>query len=176
MNFADPRSNLLQLGIREGMKVGDLGAGSGHYAFSLVPLVGPTGKVYAIDIQEEVINRLENDIKQKRISNIETIWGDIEEANGTKLRDHVLDVIILSNTFFQLTQKENAIIEMKRILKPDGKLLLIDWAGSYNGIGPKETEVVTEHVAEDFFISHGFHKVRDFRGGPHHYAIIFTSP
>jgi hypothetical protein len=54
--------------------------------------------------------------------------------------------------------------------------MVIDWAGSYGGIGPATSQVITEHEAEALFINGGFHKVKSFRGGAHHYGIIFTAP
>jgi len=66
--------------------------------------------------------------------------------------------------------------EIKRILKSGGKVLVVDWAGGYGGMGPLEESVVSEHIAEELFITGGFYKVKDFRAGPHHYAIVFTAP
>lgn len=176
MNFSDPQSNVLQLGLREGMKVGDLGAGSGHYAVSAAGIVGESGRVFAVDIQEDILKHVEDFARERGHRNVETIWGNFEKLGGTTLRDQSLDAVILSNTLFQLEHKEGAIAEIKRILKPGGRLLVIDWAGAYGGMGPLPHHVVSEHVAEELFITGGFHKVKDFRAGPHHYSIVFTAP
>ena len=66
--------------------------------------------------------------------------------------------------------------ELKRVMKRGGRLLVVDWAGSYDGLGPPKERVVSEYVATDLFVSAGFHKVKDFRAGPHHYSIVFTAP
>lgn len=176
MNFADPKSNVLQLGLRDGMKVADLGVGSGHYSLAAAGVVGADGRVYAIDIQEDVIKHVIDSAHRMGLRNIEGIWGDIERQAGTKLRDKSIDAVILSNTLFQLEHKDRAVTEILRILKPGGKLLVVDWAGAYGGIGPSPAHVVTEHQAEELFISAGFHKVKDFRAGAHHYAIVFSVP
>ncbi len=176
MHFAEPKHNVLQMGLHEGMKVGDFGAGSGHYALAAAIIVGPTGRVYAVDVQEDVLLRLAGTAAEEGIRTIETIWGDFEQAGGTKLKQHSLDAVIISNTLFQLNHREGAIAEMKRVLKPGGKLLVVDWAGAYNGMGPPKESVVAEHDAEELFITGGFHKAKSFRGGPHHYSILFTAP
>lgn len=176
MHFADPTKNILQMGLTDGTKVADLGSGSGHYALAAAGIVGSAGQVYAVDIQEDVLARLRDAGQEKGFKNIETIWGDFEKTGGTRLRDDVVDAVILSNTLFQLKDVEGAVSEIQRILRSGGKLLLIDWAGSYSGIGPPEDLVVSEHDAEGYFINAGFHKVKSFRGGPHHYSILFTSP
>lgn len=176
MNFSNPQENVLQLGLREGMKVGDLGAGTGHYAAAAAYIVGPSGRVYAVDIQEDILKHVKDHAEGKGLRNVETVWGNFEKLGGTKLRDDSLDAVILTNTLFQLEHKEGAIAEIMRILKPGGKLLVVDWAGAYGGLGPHADHVVPEHAAEDLFIGAGFHKVKAFRGGPHHYSIVFTAP
>ncbi len=176
MNFSNPQNNVLQLGLRTGMKVGDLGAGSGHYAAAAAAIVGPEGKVYAVDIQEELLAHVKDHAESKGHRNVETVWGNFEKLGGTRLRDASLDAVILSNTLFQLENRDSAVAEIKRILKPEGKLLVVDWAGAYGGMGPLPHRVVSERDAEDLFITAGFHKVKDFRAGPHHYSIVFTAP
>lgn len=175
-HFSEPKSNVLQMGLKEGMKVGELGAGSGHYALAAAHVVGASGKVYAVDVQEDLLKHVKDSAHQQHLRNIETVWGNIEKTGGTKLRDHALDAAILANTLFQLEHKEGAVTEIDRILAPGGRLLVIDWSGSYGGIGPKPDHVVTEQSAERFFIDAGFHKEKNFRAGAHHYAIVFTKP
>lgn len=176
MSFAKPHDNVLQLGLREGMRVADMGSGSGHYAFAISGIVGNSGKVYAIDVQEDVLLRLKSDANQKGVRNIDTIWGNLEKPGGTGLKDASLDAVVLSNTLFQLRDKTSAVAEIKRVLKQGGKLLVIDWAGEYGGMGPEKEHIVPERDAEEFFINGGFHKTKSFRAGPHHYSIIFTAP
>ena len=176
MHFADPKANVLQLGLREGMKIGDFGAGSGHYALAASAAVGEDGKVYAVDIQEDILAHIKDIARTKGIGNIETVWGNVEKKGGSRLRDQFLDGLILSNILFQVQSRDGIVAEAKRVLKPEGKLLLIDWAGAYGGIGPDPKAVISEHAAEDLFISAGFHKVKSFRAGPHHYGLVFSAP
>lgn len=176
MPFIDPSKNLLQMGLEGGMKVGDLGTGTGHYALAAAGIVGPAGSVYAIDVQEDVLTHVRDAAALRKYKNIETIWGDFEKPGGTKLRDQVLDAAVLSNVLFQLDRKGEALAEVRRILKPGGKLLVTDWEGAFGGIGPAEHLVVSESDTEELFITAGFHKVKSFKAGPHHYSILFTSP
>ena len=176
MSFCDPKQTVLQLGLREGMRVGDFGAGSGHYALPAAKLVGESGRVYAVDIQEDVLRALRSEASSRGITNIETVWGDFERLGGTKLKDDALDAVILSNTLFQVDLRESMVNELKRVMKRGARLLIVDWAGSYDGLGPQPDRVVSEYVATELFVSAGFHKVKDFRAGPHHYSLVFTAP
>lgn len=176
MQFADPQTTVLQLGVREGMRVGDFGTGCGQHAFALSRIVGDDGHVYAIDVQEDVLKRFKQEAVDQGLHNIHTIWADVEAPLGTKLKDNVLDAGVLSNTFFQFEEKEAGIREIKRVLKPGAKLLVVDWAGCYAGIGPNEEHVVEEHVAEKLFLNAGFFKEKAFRAGPHHWALVFRKP
>jgi len=173
-SFSSPRDTVLQLALREGMKVGDFGAGSGHYARAAAAIVGHSGRVYAVDVQEDILKHIKLNTHDHHKSIIETVWGDIEKQGGSHLRDMSLDAVILANTLFQVEHREGLVAEIKRVLKPDGKLMVVDWAGSYGGIGPTQEQVVTEKEAEAFFTSNGFKKEKSFRSGAHHYGIIFT--
>jgi len=175
-HFSSPHENVLQMGLHEGMSVGDLGAGSGHYARAAAGVVGASGKVYAVDVQEDILKHLKLNSHERHQHIISTVWGDIEKSGGTHLRDASLDAAILANTLFQIENRFGFLNELKRILKPGGKLLVVDWAGSYGGMGPTPEKVVAEHEAEAFFINGGFHKAKSLRAGPHHYGILFTAP
>tara|TARA_B100000745_G_scaffold291264_1_gene230875 strand:- start:18210 stop:18743 length:534 start_codon:yes stop_codon:yes gene_type:complete len=176
MDFSKPQEIILQMGLRDGMRVVDIGSGVGHYTLAAAPIVGEEGRVYAVDVQEPVLKALKREVVERGFSNVSTIWGDIEQQFGTKLKGEVIDAVIIANTLFQLDDKNAAVKEIKRILKPGGLVLAVDWAGCYNSIGPEENCVVEEHVAERLFIDAGFHKEKAFRAGPHHYALVFKKP
>ncbi len=171
--FSNPESNVAQLGLREGMKVADLGAGTGAYTKAAAVRVGHTGHVYSVEVQKEMVKKLENELIKSDIKNRECIWGDIEKVGGTKLADKSMDAVILSNVFFQADDKLGVIDEAKRILKSNGKLLLVDWSESFGGMGPAHTAVVTKDKAISLFERRGFRTVESISAGAHHYGIIF---
>lgn len=174
--FSDPQSNVLQMGLSEGMRVGDFGSGTGHYARAAAGIVGYDGRVFAIEVQEDVLKHLKLNTQAPQQRCIEVVWGDFEKIGGTHLRDHSLDAGMLANVLFQVENRDGLLAELKRVLKPGAKLLVVDWAGSHGGMGPSPDALVSESEAERIFIEGGFHKVKGFRGGPHHYALVFTAP
>jgi len=66
--------------------------------------------------------------KAERLDNLECLWGNIEKLGGTKLSDTLADKVIVSNVFFQVEDKKSFIKEVYRILKPQGKVLFVDWS------------------------------------------------
>lgn len=156
--FTNPEQNILHLGLKEGMRVADFGAGAGFYSKACSKRVGYTGKVYAIEVQKGLVKKLESDIKSLGISNIDCIWGDIETKGGTKISDNSIDAIILSNILFQVEDKLGLLDEAKRILKKGGKILLIDKDNSF----------------EELFIRKGFKFTENIFASDYQYGIIFT--
>ncbi len=171
--FSNPEKNVAQLGLREGMIVADFGSGTGFYARAASARVGHTGKVYAIEVQKELVKSFEDELKKSSLKNIECIWGDIEKVGGTKIAEHTMDAVILSNVLFQVSDKLGLIDEAKRILKSDGKVLVVDWSESFGGMGPQSSDVFTKSKAEEFFSKRGFKFVEYINAGTHHYGIIF---
>ncbi|MDO8623877.1 MAG: methyltransferase domain-containing protein [bacterium] len=176
VHFSEPKATVLQLALREGMKVADLGSGSGHYAHAAAAIVGHDGKVYAVEVREDMLKHIKESVHHRHRGIIEPLWGDIERAGGTMLRDQSMDAVILANVLFQIEHRQSLVSEIQRILKPEGKLLVVGWAGSYGGMGPAPDKVVSEHAVEELFIGGGFHKIKSFRAGPHHYALLFSVP
>ncbi len=170
--FSDPQKNIAELGINDGMKVVDLGAGSGFYALEAAKKAGSRGMVYAVDVQQDLLNKIKNSAGTMGLHNIEIVWGNIEKIGGTKLREAFADRIILSNTLFQIApeDRDNLALEAKRLLKSGGKLLVVDWdAGS--PLSPKT--LVTRIATEGIFQKAGFTVDKSFDAGDHHYGIIF---
>lgn len=170
--FSDPQKNIAELGIADGMKVVDLGAGSGFYTIEAAKKAGARGMVYAVDVQQDLLNKIKNFAGTIGIHNIEVVWGNIEKIGGTKLREAVADRVILSNTLFQiaLEDRDNLALEAKRLLKSGGKLMVIDWAGA-SPLSPKT--LVPRVLAEGIFQKAGFTIEKGFDAGDHHYGIIF---
>ena len=170
--FSDPKKVIGELTIQPGFEVADLGAGSGHYAQALARAVGDKGKVYAVDVQKELLDRIKNEARREKIHNIEVLRGDIEVLGGTHLADASVQIAVAANVLFQCADKAGLAREAFRILKPNGRMLVVDWKDSYGGTGPIAGHVVTASVALPIFESAGFTKERDITAGEHHWGII----
>ncbi len=173
MAFLTPASLVDMLVLRNGASVADVGSGSGAYLAHLAKCVGEEGKVYAVDIHKEALTSTKKTLDDMGYQNIDIIWADIEE--GLYLDSYALDAVVLSNTLFMLENKEAAIKEIKRVLIPEGLVLVVEWSQSHNGIGPHKDHVVNESKAEDLFVSGGFRIMKRLPAGHYHYAFLAKS-
>lgn len=172
MTFSDPQKNIQQFGLMEGMNVADLGAGSAAYTIAAAEYAGTSGKVYAVEVQKELLSRIKNAAKKEGLSNVEVLWGDIERLGGTKIKDASLDAAIVSNVLFQTEDKQGLAEEVKRILKSSGRVLVVDWKESFGGMGPHPGHVVSEESAKKIFEDSGFSFERSISAGDHHYGFV----
>ncbi len=174
MTFLDPAQVVKGLHVREGIRVADFGAGAGHLALLLAEKVGSEGRIYAIDIQKELLGRLHNDATSKKLTNIDTLWLDLESHKGTGLKERSIDVTIFANILFQINDKRVLVREAKRILKSGGEALVIDWSDSFDNTGPRPEMIISPTAVEKLFTDEGFTLSRNFEAGSHHYGRIFT--
>lgn len=175
MSFSDPKHNIEQCNLDPGMTVADLGSGSGHYTLAVAHIVGGQGKVYSIDIQKDLLKRTHTNAEKEHLHNVEILHGDLEKIGGTRLKDSSIDFAFATNILFQLTDKTTFLKEVKRILKPSGRLLLVDWADSYGGIGPIAPHVISEAKAKEMVEKEGLTFERKINAGAHHYGMIFKN-
>lgn len=177
MAFSNPKQVIAQSGLIEGFVVADFGAGSGHYTIAAAKAVGDRGRVYAIDIQKELIARLKREVSSEGVRNVEVLWGDIETPHGSKLKDEMVDVVILANVLFQIERRGGVIEEAKRVVKPGGKVVVVEWKDSFGGIGPRKEDVLSEAMAKSLFERAGFVFDRSLpNAGMHHYGFIMKKP
>jgi ubiquinone/menaquinone biosynthesis C-methylase UbiE len=168
--FSDPIRNIAQFNIGPTMSVADLGAGAGFYTFEAAKRVGHDGKVYAVEVQRELIEKVKKMATQAHVFNIEVILGDAERIGGTHLKEDSIDRVIASNILFQIEDKNTFCLEIKRILKRGRVVMIIDWSES-SSIGHQT--IVSESSARALFEKHGFTYERTFSAGDHHYGLIF---
>ena len=122
-DFMGPRQDVLkEAGIEPGFCVLDYGCGPGSYVVPLAQLVGASGEIYALDIHPLAIREIQKKATQKAIKNLKTIESDC----NTGLPDNKVDVVLLYDTFHNLSRPDDVLQELHRVLKPDGTLSFSD--------------------------------------------------
>lgn len=168
-SFLNPKEILEKLKLREEMKGVDLGSGSGGWAIPLAKIL-EEGRVYAVDVLEEPLSALRAKAKLERIDNIETIIADVEK--GTKLPDEIADIVLMTNLLYQCYDKNGVIAEAKRLLKPKGKILIVDWVKD-NPV-TMEIEKVSFEGIKYFIKAQGLKIEKEFSAGDYHLALILV--
>lgn len=177
--FSDPKKNVLEFGFIPGQKVVDLGSGAGHYSTALSEALGENGRVIAVDLDKGLLVKLKNDLAKTGKENILIINGDIEEQNGTKLRDGLADGAVFSNILYQLEDIKGAVTEAKRVVRAGGKICVVEWSDFSILTNKKSTDrkkPVDLNKAREIFEEAGLVFERSFDAGEHHYGAIFKLP
>lgn len=121
-----PTRALQIMKILPGMTIADIGAGSGYYTERLARLVGPSGRVYASDIQRGMLALIEKRLARENIQNVTLVLG--EPANP-RLPDGALDVALMVDVYHELGEPQTVLRHIRTALKPDGRLVLIEYKG-----------------------------------------------
>ncbi len=172
MAFANPKKIIEEIGLMAGQEVADFGAGAGYYALAAADKVGGEGAVYVIDIQQELLTKAKSHASEIQRKALHFIQGDLEEEHGSHLKDGLLDAVIIANVLFQLENKAACLKEAHRVLKGGGLLLITDWAGSFDGIGPQQEYLFSKEQALAMTQEIGFEKVREFDAGGYHWGLL----
>lgn len=167
MSFAVPEKIVTHFHMHHGDRIADLGAGSGHFIRALSRAVGPQGKVFAVEIQKQLAEAITALARTHHLSNVESIWGDLESLGGTKINAESLDAVLFSNTLSLLEDRAMALREAARLLRKGGKLLVVDWTGTHRHT------TFPEHQAKELAEHMGFVFERTFPAGTHHYGLSF---
>lgn len=171
-DFLSPESVVRAAGIGEGMKIADFHAASGFFARAAARIVGAGGEVWAVDANRDMLARLKNIAELEGLENVEIVRGNIEKRGGTLLPDNHLDFVLLANALFTCENKEGAIEEAWRVLKDNGKLLVVDWKASFGGLGPHPSHIITMDAAKKLFLRGGFALLSEIPAGEYHWGLL----
>ncbi len=114
------------LRLRSGMVVADVGAGSGYYTVRLARAVGRNGRVYATDLQPRMLDLIRARLARDQISNVTLVQGTTTDP---ALPDATFDLVLMVDVYHELSGPQAFIARLKRSLKPDGRLVLIEFRG-----------------------------------------------
>lgn len=129
-----PERVLTAAGVRAGETVIDLGAGTGFWTAPLAAMVGPTGRVYAVDVEPLMLEDIQSLVGEHDLTTVETVQA--EEEAAVPLPPAIADLVLLAFVLHEPGDPEAFLREVVRLLKPDGRVLVMEWQDWPTEIGP----------------------------------------
>ena len=165
-----PDKALDLLDIRPGMHVADIGAGAGYFSLKLAERVGETGKVYATDIQAEMLALLDRRAKEAGVTNIEKVLGKPDDAN---LPADSVDLILMVDVYHEFSEPQAMLEGMRNALRADGRLVLLEYRKEDPSIPILEDHKMSVKQVKREIEPEGFKLVEVLHELPRQHILIF---
>ncbi len=158
------------LRLQPGQTVADIGAGSGYYTELLARAVGPSGRVYATDIQPEMIRLLEQRIQRKRLANVHAV---VASETDPRLPLESLDLALLVDVYHEFAYPQQMLRRLREALKPGGRLVLIEFRKEDSSVPIREEHKMSVAEARAEVEPEGFVFDRVLNDLPWQHILIF---
>lgn len=169
--WQNPETILIEAGVKTGLKFVDLGCGDGFFALSAARLVGSEGKVYGLDVNGQAIDRLKEKASKEGLKNLTLKVGMAEEK---VFCDSCADFVFFGIVLHDFRDPIKVLANAKRMLKPTGRLIDLDWKKEPMHLGPPLQIRFSEEKASDLIIAAGFKTDEIRKEGLYHYIIVAT--
>jgi len=169
----DPKKVLQYCGVKPGMNLADLGCGpNGYFAIPMAKMIGPGSKVYAIDIIKASLESLKNKADLIGLSNIITVWSNLEKVGAANVPRGTIEMSFIVNTLNQSNQHREILIETASLLKPNGKIVIIDWDKNTGGGGPLEFQRASKDDLKKLASELSLKPIKEFMVSKYHFGLI----
>jgi ubiquinone/menaquinone biosynthesis C-methylase UbiE len=158
------------LNVQPGQTVCDMGCGNGFYTLMLAKLVGENGKVYAVDIQREMLGMLEARAKDEKVGNVETVLGTLVDP---KLPAKSMDLVLLVDVYHEFSHPEQMLAAIRKSLKPKGRVALVEFRGEDPLVPIKPLHKMSKEQIMKEFPPNGFKLVDEFDKLPWQHLMFF---
>lgn len=165
-----PSVLLPELRLRPGMTVCDLGCGNGYHALLMAPQVLPGGTVIGVDIQQEMLDDLEKRAALAGVKNIRPLRGEVHDP---KLDAESCDLILLVDVYHEFSHPEPMLAAMRRALKPDGVVALVEFRGEDPEVPIRPEHKMTKAQIRKEWEANGFVLEREFDGLPWQHLMFW---
>jgi predicted methyltransferase len=165
-----PEKVMAKLRLKSGETVADLGAGSGYFTLRFAQAVGPQGKVYAVDIDPEMLDYIRQRARDSNVQNIQLVQA---LPHDPKLPPTSVDMIFICDTLHHISERSTYFPLLAKALRPGGRLVNIDFYKKPLPLGPPlEMKIDKQEMIEEAKAA-GFHVVQDFDFLPYQYFLVF---
>jgi len=168
-----PEAVMRMLGLQQGDTVADIGAGTGYFTRILSGLAGPQGRVYAVDVEQAMLDHLRG---RDDIQFPDNIVPVLAAPDDPKLPDGELDLIFTANTWHHIDNRPAYLERLRRALKPYGRLVIIDWHEGELPEGPPAGRKLARDTVVGELREGGWTLTSESVALPYQYLLIFAPP
>lgn len=169
----EPDRALDAIRLEPGSTVADVGAGSGYMTVRMARRVGPSGKVYANDLQPEMLTLLRQRLARDQIANVETVLGTIDDP---RLPSSAIDLILMVDVYHEFSQPQAMLRKMREALRPGGRLVLLEYRKEDPSIPIRFDHKMSVAEAKLEVEAEGFQLSKVDGALPRQHILIFTRP
>jgi predicted methyltransferase len=166
----NPERVLAELELKPGMIVADVGAGSGYYSSRMAERVGPSGTVYALDIQPEMIDILRLQMSQRRVTNVKPV---LCTETDPRLPAGTLDLALMVDVYHEFEYPYEMLAAIVKALKPGGRVVFVEFRANDPGVPIKALHTMTEAQVRKEAALHPLEWVRTVGELPWQQVIVF---
>jgi SAM-dependent methyltransferase len=159
------------IGIKPAMTVAEVGAGTGYVTLRMARRVGPSGQVYANDLQPEMLDKLRHNATQAGLANVHTVLGG---ETDPRLPAGRMELIVLVDVYHEFSQPQKMLQGIRAALKPDGRLVLLEYRKEDPNIPIRPEHKMTVAEAKTEVEAEGFHLGPVIETLPRQHILVFT--
>ena len=159
--------------VARGSTVADVGAGSGYFTIRLAKAVGATGKVYAVDIQQGMLDLLQRAVTKEKLTNVTAVLGAPDDP---RLPPESLDLALMVDVYHELSAPQTTLAHLMRALKPGGRLVLLEYRAEDPDVPILPEHKMTKAMVKLEIEHEGFRQQRVYDDLPRQHLIVFTRP
>ena len=167
-----PAEVVAALGLSAGQSAADIGAGSGYFSVRLAEAVGPTGKVYAVDIQQDLIDHLATRARQADLPQMQPILGAPDDP---KLPAGAADLIFICDVVHHIENRQAYYAKLAEGLRPGGRVAIVDFHKKELPVGPAPAMKIAREAMIAELDQAGFQLVEEHEFLPYQYFLVFRS-
>ncbi len=165
-----PDAALDEIGIEKGATVADIGAGAGYMTWRMAERVGPSGKVYANDIQPKMLELLKRNMEQRKLANVETVLGAVDDP---KLPRSAVDLVLLVDVYHEFSAPQAMLRRIRESLRAGGRLVLLEYRAEDPKVPIRPEHKMTVAQVRAELEPEGFRLDRVSEALPRQHILIF---
>jgi ubiquinone/menaquinone biosynthesis C-methylase UbiE len=167
-----PREVIAALKLKHGEVIADVGAGSGYFTFSLAQGVGKSGRVYAVDVDPDMILHLNRRIRESQTKNVVTF---LCAPDDPLLSDGSIDRFFICDTWHHIEGHAHYLGLLKKVLKPGGQIVIIDYKKAKTPVGPPMDIRIDRNDLVREMETNGFRLETEHTFLPYQYFLVFRA-